>query len=99
MTSKECEAWGDDSWSVLFLHNLTPVRNLTGINMSEVVAATTYYNNTFDLNKINSIDFSDFIKTYWDGTYPATPYNKKNFEPDMNVSIPVVEEAFNSKVW
>ena len=94
-TSNECEQWGDDTWTAIFLHNLTVVRNLTGINMSEVIAATAYYNNTYDLATVNGATYDSFIKVYWDGTYPSTPYDKSEFVPDKNVSVIVVNATFD----
>ena len=102
-TSGLCEGWGSGEWYALFLHNLTAVRNVTGVNNTEMVASVVYYNKTYDLNAINGdLTFSEFIDEYWDGTYPSfanrTEWeNLKNesFEEDKNVSIPIVYETFN----
>jgi len=98
-TSDECEQWGDDSWTAIFMKNLTVVRNITGINLSEVIAATSYYNDTWGLNVVNGADFSSFIKAYWDGIYPSVPYDKSLFAPDENVSVVVVNSTFDPKAW
>jgi hypothetical protein len=95
-TSGVCESWGDGSYVEIFMHNQTIVRNLTGINATEVVAATVYYNKTFDLNTVNDdLSFSEFINKYWDGTYPSVKYNTDLFAPDPSVVIPVVNGTFN----
>lgn len=98
-TSEECEVWGDDSWTATFMKNLTVVRNITGINLSEVIAATSYYNDTWGLNIVNGADFSSFIKVYWNGIYPSVPYDKNLFAPDENVSIVVTNGTFDPKAW
>ena len=101
ITSWLCEEYGDGSYTVLALHNLTQVRNVSGINNTEAVAMVTYYNKTFDLNRIEYpvikkyIDFQEFINEVWDGTYPATKYDTSLFAPDPNVVIPVVNGTFN----
>lgn len=95
-TSGECRVWGDDSYTALFLHNLTIVKNITSINNTEMVAAVVYYNKTYDLNIINNdLTFSDFIEKYWDGTYPSIKYDTNLFAPDPSVSVPVVNGTFN----
>jgi hypothetical protein len=95
-TSGECREWGDNTYVALFLHNLTIVRNVTGINNTELVAAVTYYNKTYDLNVINNVlSFSDFVNKYWDGTYPSKKYDTILFEPDQSVIIPIVNGSFN----
>jgi hypothetical protein len=94
-TSGECEGWGDNTWVTLFLHNLTVVKNLTSINNTEMVAAVTYYNQSFDLNVINDhLAFSDFINIYCDKTYPSQPYDKNLFAPETNVIV-VPIDTFN----
>lgn len=94
-TSLECERWGDDLWTVLFMKNLTIVRNLSSINNTELVSSIVYYNKTYDLNVINDdLTFSDFINKYWDKTYPMQPYDKSLFAPDPNVTI-VPIDTFN----
>lgn len=94
-TSGLCEKWGDNSYTALFLRNLTVVRNLTSIGNNEMVAAVVYYNKTYDLNVINDkLSFSEFIDEYWDGTYPTQPYDKSLFGPDLNVTI-VPVDTFN----
>jgi hypothetical protein len=94
-TSEECEGWGDDSWTVLFMKNLTIVKNLSSINNTELVSAVVFYNKSFDLNVINDdLTFSDFINKYWDKTYPTQPYDKSLFAPDPNVTI-VPIDTFN----
>jgi hypothetical protein len=94
-TSLECEGWGDNTWVVLFLHNLTVVRNLSSVNNTEMVSAVVFYNKSFDLNVINDdLTFSDFIYKYWDKTYPTQPYDKSLFAPDPDVTI-VPIETFN----
>src|SRR5208282_1478403 len=70
-TSGECEGWGDDSYVATFLHNLTIVRNLTSVNMSEVIASLSYYNTSYNLNVVNGVSFDNYISTHWDGTYPS----------------------------
>ena len=93
-SSGECEGWGDNSFTVLFLHNLTVVRNITGVNLTEVISAINYYNTTYDLNKINSDDFSEFIRKFWDGTYPSVKYDYSLFAPDPKaVIVPI--DTFN----
>jgi hypothetical protein len=98
-TSEESEEWGDDSWTATFMKNLTVVRNITGVNLSEVIAATSYYIDTWELNTVNGADFNSFIKAYWNGIYPATPYDKSLFAPDPNVSVVVVSATFDPKAW
>ncbi len=98
-TSDECEIWGDDSWTAIFMKNKTIVRNLTGINITEVIAASAYYNTSFGLNIVNGATYDSFIKVYWDGTYPSTPYDKNLFAPDENVSVVVVNSTFDPKAW
>lgn len=101
ITSQLCEEYGDGSYTVLALHNLTQVRNVSGINNTEAVAMVTYYNKTFDLNRVayptakEYLDFGGFIDAVWDGTYPATKYDTSLFAPDPNVVIPVVNGTFN----
>jgi hypothetical protein len=86
-SSGECEGWGDNSYTALFLHNLTVVRNVTGVNNTELVAAVTYYNKTYDLNVINGETFDLFISRYWDGTYPVERYSTELFAPDPSVTV------------
>lgn len=94
-TSGICEEWGDDLYNVLFLRNLTIVRNLDSINNTELVASVTYYNKSFDLNTINEdLSFSDFIDEYWDGTYPENKYDNSKFKPNVNVTV-VPVDTFN----
>jgi hypothetical protein len=94
-TSLECECWGDDLWTVLFMKNLTIVKNLSSINNTELVSAVVFYNKSFDLNVINDdLTFSDFINMYWDKTYPTQPYDKSLFAPNPNVTI-VPIDTFN----
>ena len=93
-TSDECEEWGDDSWTEIFMHNQTIVRNLSNINVTEVISAAVFYNRSFNLNKVNNLDFFSFINVYWDGTYPNVKYNTDLFEPDLNVTI-VPIDTFN----
>ena len=101
ITSQLCEEYGDGSYTVLALHNLTQVRNVSGINNTEAVAMVTYYNKTFDLNRVSYpiakdyLDFDGFINALWDGTYPATKYDTSLFAPDPNVIVPVVNGTFN----
>lgn len=101
ITSWLCEEYGDGSYTVLALHNLTQVRNVSGINATEAVAMVTYYNKTFDLNRVSYptakeyLDFSGFINAVWDGTYPATKYDTSLFAPDPSVVIPVANGTFN----
>ena len=101
ITSQLCEEYGDGSYTVLALHNLTQVRNVSGINNTEAVAMVTYYNKTFELNRVSYptakeyLDFSGFIDAVWDGTYPATKYDTSLFAPDPSVVIPVVNGTFN----
>ena len=101
ITSQLCEEYGDGSYTVLALHNLTQVRNVSGINNTEAVAMVTYYNKTFDLNRVSYptakeyLDFGGFIDAVWDGTYPATKYDTSLFAPDPSVVIPVVNGTFN----
>lgn len=95
-TSWECERWGDDLWTVLFMKNLTIVKNLSSINNTELVSAVVFYNKSFDLNVINDdLTFSEFIDEYWDGTYPTQPYDKSLFSPDSDVTI-VPIDTFNT---
>ena len=94
-SSGYCNDWGDGSYVEIFMKNLTIVRNLSGVNVTEAISAASYYNRTFDLNVINGEDFDSFINIYWDGSYPGTKYDTKNFEPDPNVVIPVVNGTFN----
>jgi len=93
-TSGICEEWGDNLYNVLFLRNLTIVNNLTSINNTDLVAAVTYYNKTYDLNEIDGKSFDLFVAKYWDGTYPTQPYDKSLFAPDLNVTI-VPVDTFN----
>lgn len=94
-TSGICEEWGDDLYTVLFLRNLTIVKNITSINNTELVASVVYYNKTHDLNTVNDdLTFSDFINMYWDGTYPGEKYNTSEFKPNVNVTI-VPVDTFN----
>lgn len=94
-TSGLCEGWGDNTYTVIFMKNQTIVRNLSGVNATEVVASMTYYNKSFDLNAVNGdLSFSEFIEEYWDGTYPGEKYNKTLFEPDLSVTI-VPVDTFN----
>lgn len=98
-TSGECEGWGDNSFTVLFLHNLTIVRNMTSVNNTEMIAAVVYYNKTYDLNTINDdLSFSSFIDKYWDGTYPGIKYDTSLFAPDPSVKI-VTVDTFNTDAW
>ncbi|MFA5745781.1 MAG: hypothetical protein WC932_02860 [archaeon] len=94
-TSDECEMWGDDSWTAIFMKNLTVVRNISGINITEVVAAASYYNDTWGLNVVNGADFNSFVKAYWNGIYPDVKYDKSLFAPDKNVSVVVTNATFN----
>lgn len=97
-TSGICEEWGNDLYNVLFLRNLTIVNNLTSINNTDLVAAVTYYNKTYDLNEIDGKSFDLFVAKYWDGTYPTQPYNKTSFAPDLNVTI-VPIDTFNPNAF
>jgi len=94
-SSGYCNIWGDGSYVEIFMKNQTIVRNLSNINVTEVVSAAAYYNRTFDLNIINSGDFDSFIKAYWDGSYPSVKYDTTEFAPDLNVVIPIVNGSFN----
>ena len=100
-TSNECEQYGDGSYTVLALLNQTGVRNLTGINSTEVVAMLSYYNRTYDLNRVyyapqqTTISFQQLIDKIWDGTYPSTKYSSELFAPDTSVDIPIVNDTFN----
>ncbi len=98
-TSDECEQWGDDSWTAVFLHNLTVVRNITGVNLTEIIAATAYYNDTFGLSTVNGAGYDSFLNVYWDGMYPAEKYNKSLFAPDSNIDVVVKNETFDPKAW
>lgn len=97
-TSGLCEGWGNDLYTAIFMHNRTIVRNLSGIELPEVISAASYYNRTFDLNVINGESFDSFILKYWDGTYPGVKYNTSNFEPDPNAVIYPVD-TFNPDAW
>ena len=100
-TSSECEQYGDNTYTVLALHNQTSVRNVTGINSTEAVAMLSYYNRTYDLNRVyysplqTTISFAQVINKLWDGTYPSSKYPEELFSPDTNVDIPIVNDTFN----
>jgi len=94
-TSGECRQWGDDSYTAIFMKNQTIVRNLTGITATEVVAAGSYYNKSYDLNEIDGESFDFFINKYWDGTYPENKFNTSDFAPNPNVVVPIVNGTFN----
>jgi hypothetical protein len=100
-TSGMCEEWGNDLFTVIFLHNQTIVKNITSVENTELIAAVTYYNRSFDLNTVNDVlSFDQFINTYWDKTYPSTNYNASLFIPDeTNVIIPVVNGTFNPDAY
>ena len=98
-TSGECRVWGDGSYVEIFMNNQTIVRNLSGINITEMISAAAYYNRTFDLNVVNGESFDWFISKYWDKTYPGTKYNTSLFVPNPGVEVPVVNESFNSSAW
>ncbi len=93
-TSGLCEGWGDNTYTIIFMKNQTVVRNLSGVNVTEVIASASFFNRSFNLNEINSLDFSSFINSYWDGTYPIVKYNTDLFEPDLNVTV-VPIDTFN----
>ena len=93
-TSGLCEEWGDNTFIVLFMRNLTIVKNLTSINNTELMSSVVYYNKTFNLNMINGKSFDSFIDEYWDKTYPQEKYNTSEFKPDLNVTaVPI--DTFN----
>lgn len=90
-TSGLCEGWGNGLYTEIFMKNRTIVRNLSGIELLEVISAASYYNRTFDLNTINGGTFSEFIDKYWDGTYPSVKYDTDLFTPDLNTTIVPVD--------
>lgn len=94
-TSGECRQWGDNSYTAIFMKNQTIVRNLTGITATEIVAAGSYYNKSYDLNEIDGESFDFFINKYWDGTYPENKFNTSDFAPNPNVVVPIVNGTFN----
>ena len=94
-SSGYCNTWGDNSFTIIFMKNQTIVRNLSNINVTEVVSAAAYYNRSFNLNMINGGDFNSFVDKYWDGSYPSVKYDTTEFAPDPNIIIPVVNGTFN----
>lgn len=100
-TSDVCEGWGDGLYTAVILHNLSVVKNITGIENPDLIAAVTYYNVTYHLNTVNDVlSFDDFINKYWTKTYSSTKYNASAFSTnESEFVIPIVNEGFNPDAY